>query len=467
MLPDLKPGVELAVLVESFQDRLGELNGYQLVDFVAAVRRQVAHLEAAGLRATQELLLCPPGFEDAPPARLDYPEDHAAGELEAACGWSRHRADNHVGLAQELGQDLTETLHALDAGELEADVAREIADGTAVLASDLLARRRVEAAVLRWIRQGAAEGMRRPRHKVRKRVEREVLRVDPEGAQKRHDKLVDDRNFSVTAAQDSTADLSVTNLPADQAAEAYAHVNALARVAKRRGDERAMPQLRADIAASLLSGTANLIACPSRQSAQPAGQQAQSDRQAASNAPEMPSGRPSGRVMLVTTLRELLGTSSGNSSLTWVGAITHHVAERIARNNLDNPHMDYEVVVTDPRSGRIIQVHQLGGLFRGRLRELVEITRPSCDWYTCDKPSIDCEIDHRTERCRQGATDLHTGGPKCRTHHRDKNKGDWQDQPIPAHRLQPGRPGYRLVGPHGHSYPIEPTHLIPFEEPPF
>jgi hypothetical protein len=170
---------------------------------------------------------------------------------------------------------------------------------------------------------------------------------------------------------------------------------------------------------------------------------------------------------LVTTLKELLGASAGNSSLTWVGAITNHIAERIARNNLDNPHMDYEVVVTDPRTGRVIQVHQLGGVFRGRLRELVEITRPSCDWYTCAKPSIDCEIDHRTERSRQGATDLKTGGPKCRTHHRDKNKGDWRDEPIPDSDLQPGDPAYRLVGPYGHSYPIEPTRLVPFEEPPF
>ena len=84
-------------------------------------------------------------------------------------------------------------------------------------------------------------------------------------------------------------------------------------------------------------------------------------------------------------------------------------------------------------------------MFRGRLRELVEITRPSCDWYTCAKPSIDCEIDHRTERCRQGATDLKTGGPKCRTHHRDKNKGDWQDQPIPENERAPGDPAYREV----------------------
>jgi hypothetical protein len=340
-------------------------------------------------------------------------------------------------------------------------VAREIVEGTAVLAGDLLARRQVEARVVRWIRDGLAAGMRRPRHKVRKRVEREVLRLDPDAAAKRHTKQVEDRNLSVTAAENSTADLKVTNLPADQAVEAYAHVNALAKVAKRGGDERTLPQLRADIAASLLSGAANVIPCPSQQP-QPGPEPGTQPGPGPT-----PTARPSGRVVLVTTLKELLGASSGNSTLTWVGAITHHVAERITRNNLDNPAIDYEVVVTDPRSGRVIQVHQLGGLFRGRLRELVEITRPSCDWYTCDKPSIDCEIDHRTERCRQGATDLRTGGPKCRTHHRDKNKGDWRDEPLPESECTPGDPAYRLVGPYGHSYPIEPTRLIPFEEPPF
>src|SRR5918992_1504159 len=157
-LPNLKPGVELAMLIETYADRLHELDGHQLVEFQAAIRRQIAHWDAVGLQATQELVLCPPGFEDGPPARMEYPADHAAGELEMACGWSRHRADNQVCLARDLAEDLPVTLAALEAGEFEVDVAREIADGTAVLAGGVFGRGRGEGRGLGWGRAGLGAG---------------------------------------------------------------------------------------------------------------------------------------------------------------------------------------------------------------------------------------------------------------------------------------------------------------------
>src|SRR5439155_5481804 len=117
-LPDLKPGVELAMLIESCADRLHELSGCQLVEFRAAIGRQQAHQDAIAVWATREVTLRPPGFEPvAAPAPLEHPEDHAAGELEAACGWSRYRADTQIALARDLTQDLPDTLRALDAGE--------------------------------------------------------------------------------------------------------------------------------------------------------------------------------------------------------------------------------------------------------------------------------------------------------------------------------------------------------------
>src|SRR5262245_57046167 len=188
-LPNLKPGVELAVLIESCADRLHELDGCQLVEFRAAIARQQAHQDAIAMWATRELTLRPPGFKPvAAPAPVEHPEDHAAGELEMACGWSRYRANSQIALAHDLTQDLPETLVALEAGVFELDVARTIVEGTAVLSRDLLARRLVEARVLVWIGDSAARGMRRPRHQVEKRVKAEVLKVDPDAAVKRHAK---------------------------------------------------------------------------------------------------------------------------------------------------------------------------------------------------------------------------------------------------------------------------------------
>ena len=90
------------------------------------------------------------------------------------------------------------------------------------------------------------------------RVEAEVIKVDPDAALARHRRRVRDRDVEIYPAIDGAADLAVRGVPADQAAEAYGYVDAIARTMKQAGDSRRIGQLRADIATSLLSGRTHI-----------------------------------------------------------------------------------------------------------------------------------------------------------------------------------------------------------------
>lgn len=448
---DAVPGEWLALVLEAADIR--ELNGHQLVEFVAAVQRQKAHLDALAMQAIHELTHCPLGDDDSPPQRTELPGDRAVGVVEMHCGWSRYKAGRHVALAMDLGTELTETRKALHAGEIESDTARVIAERTEAI-RDPWIRREVESKTLEYVRSGSAKGLRRTRSQVKEKVDREVLRVEPDAVKKRHEKRVEDRGVAIQVGDDCTADLCVYNLPADRAAEAYARIDALAREAKRVGDSqgRTLAQLRADIAGSLWDGTGRVVDPDADGSAEP------TDR------------RAGGRIVLVTTFREMLDLTDGTSSLGWIGPICSEIARRMTLAHLDNPSMEYDVVITDPRTGRVRQIHPLSRLFTGRLRDTIEITRPRCDWPTCHRTSLDCEIDHIVEYANGGATNLDNGSPKCGAgHHREKTVNGWTDRARPG-STSTRDPDRELVSPYGHRYAVEPDPLVApalADDPPF
>ncbi|WP_020578652.1 HNH endonuclease [Actinopolymorpha alba] len=60
---------------------------------------------------------------------------------------------------------------------------------------------------------------------------------------------------------DGVSDLRIRGISHDVAAQIWGYLDAIARTMKSSGDERTLPQLRADIASSLLSGEADVIVC--------------------------------------------------------------------------------------------------------------------------------------------------------------------------------------------------------------
>ncbi|MFD2083295.1 HNH endonuclease signature motif containing protein [Actinopolymorpha cephalotaxi] len=96
---------------------------------------------------------------------------------------------------------------------------------------------------------------------LRAKVEAEVLRADTDAAVERHKAKRSARDVAIWPSVDGVADLGIRGLSADQAAEAYGNIDAIARAVKSGGDPRKLGQLRADVAASLLTGMADIIDC--------------------------------------------------------------------------------------------------------------------------------------------------------------------------------------------------------------
>jgi Domain of unknown function (DUF222) len=155
-------------------------------------------------------------------------------------------ADKLVALAWTLEVRLPLTGAALDAGILNASLARMIASETSVL-SDADARA-AEAAVAGWW-----AGKTWPQ--LQKKLAAAVINIDPDGAEKR--RAESQRQAQVRMWQDrtGTSGLSATGLPADRALMADRAVQARARAYKKWGIPEPMHLLRVRAFLDLLTQT--------------------------------------------------------------------------------------------------------------------------------------------------------------------------------------------------------------------
>ncbi|MGW5359960.1 DUF222 domain-containing protein [Actinopolymorpha pittospori] len=239
MLPG--PGLLSALLAVS----PGDCNGVELEELVRARRRLISWLEEGCLADVVELAHTPPGLVDDPAVRVGPVDPHTPALLEPLLGWTAYHADWYAALALTL-TGLPRTRAALARGELEVGEVRVIAERLAELKTSA-DRCRVEDVLFPDV-LGLRAGL------LRMRVEAEVIKVDPDAALARHRRRVRDRDVEIYPAIDGAADLAVRGVPADQVAEAYGYVDAIARSMRQAGDPRRLGQLRADVATSLLSG---------------------------------------------------------------------------------------------------------------------------------------------------------------------------------------------------------------------
>ncbi|WP_420313579.1 DUF222 domain-containing protein [Actinopolymorpha alba] len=168
-------------------------------------------------------------------------------------GWTNYRADQFMLIALALS-DLPNTRQALERGELEYSEVRTIVDRLTLLtpADRTLVDEAIFPEVLK-LRGGL----------LRLYIEAEIIKINPEAAKERHKKAREDRGVAVYPDVDNVSTLRLHGIPHDKAAQAWAYLDAIARTMKTGGDERTLPQLRADIAISILSGEADVIICDS------------------------------------------------------------------------------------------------------------------------------------------------------------------------------------------------------------
>ncbi|WP_020579414.1 HNH endonuclease [Actinopolymorpha alba] len=246
---EMLPGPGLAVAFAAVDQ--SACNGFELGELVRAARKLACWAEYLSLGAVNALAHCPPCFKDDEAERSSQPEPRAAELLAPLLGWTNYRADQFMLIALAL-TDLPNTRGALERGELEYAEVRTIVDRLSLLSP--ADRALVDAAIF-------PEVLKLRGGLLRLYIEAETIKINPEAAKERHKRARGDRGVAVYPDVDNVSTLRLHGISHDQAAQAWAYIDAIARTEKARGDERTLPQLRADIAVSILSGEADVIIC--------------------------------------------------------------------------------------------------------------------------------------------------------------------------------------------------------------
>jgi hypothetical protein len=164
------------------------------------------------------------------------------GELALVLNRGRGTADHLHSRALVWREKLPATFAALSSGELDVARAAALADVLGSTAAELA--RAIEARLL-------PEAVDLSVARLRARALELLLSLDAAAAEERRQRAKKSADVFLQPGQDGMATLGA-DLPADEAAEGYAMIDALARMAKADGDDRPIAQLRTELFSLLL-----------------------------------------------------------------------------------------------------------------------------------------------------------------------------------------------------------------------
>jgi Domain of unknown function (DUF222)/HNH endonuclease len=363
----------------------GRADAVSLVDLLVEIERRARATQAARYRVLAALERHP-----------DYgrgPAGDAAVEVACALRISERTAQSQVAEARVLARVFPEALECLAAGRVQGAQVRALVKATGALGER--AARAVQERVLgRMSEQNPAA--------TRKALARAVLRVDPRGAECRHEVARRQRRVCLTPEPDGMGTLAVT-LPGEQAVHAMAVIDAHARAARQRdrgaagadaAGVRTLEQARADSFYALVTGC----------------QQAY----------------PPAVVQVTVPLDTLLGIGDQPGELGGYGPVGARTARMLAAGQ----HAVWRRLLTAPQSGLL--VHAEAHTYRptAQVRRQVSARDGYCSFPTCAMPAARCDLDHVTpfdhrRPERGGPTTAENLQPLCRRHHRLKTHGRW------------------------------------------
>jgi hypothetical protein len=424
----------------------------------------------------------------APPAAS--PQECTAREMavvaEVACVLtiSERSASALLADAQALTTVLPLTLQALEAGTMSWQHARIMVDeatnldaaGAAALEAHFLDPDAPDPA------RGCPAGELVPgRFRAKARTWRE--RHHPVSIEKRHQKCAADRRVEFVPDRDGMAWLNAY-LPADTAAGIWERTTAGARSLQGPDEARTLPQLRADVAASLLlnSGLADSGAGIGT---------ARGDGTAGTSAPtsgvrvmgaDVPGGIPAAgipggtpgaagdsgagmaaggtardgcwvggvpvpraQVLVTVPVMSLLGLTDEPAMLDGSGPIPPSMARRLVAEGNGS----FYRVLVDPRDGAPLEIGRTSYRLSKPQRQWLRLRDGKCPFPGCNNPSLDNEADHLLAWADGGTTGIANLGQPCPKHHRLKHSSAWT--PIGASKDDP--PGW--ISPSGRHYPSE------------
>ncbi|MEU6699776.1 DUF222 domain-containing protein [Pseudonocardia sp. NPDC046786] len=314
--PGAPPGSRLALHIEYAAAVAGQLTDTQLLEVVAATARHrswLAALEhrmiaAYADRHPRDSHATRPGAATATPVEQWVPD-----ELGLVLAISRERARGIIADAQRLTHVLPATLDALQTGLLDQSKVDTVLRATDVLDDDQA--HQVETIVL-------ARAAGATRRQIYDRLRRAVARIDPDGAERRHQRSLADRRIGLSNGEDAMATLWLTS----SAHDTQASWRSLDRLARSLGtdDPRTLEQRRVDLAHQLLQGTltttdlgqvhaaVNSVLAAARTSLAPAGTSPAGD--SLTSTETSPAGTSTAGGSLATTGSSLAGTSIADTS---------------------------------------------------------------------------------------------------------------------------------------------------------
>jgi hypothetical protein len=396
-LAEMGAGPELGRLLSEVDSI--PLSGYERAQLVAAHRRMVSYHQAESYRQIGLL------HEDCV-ALCDGREEEGVWatttELSALLHLSNRAAELELGRALLLLR-LPEVFSSLRSGELDLYRAETIVSHTGHLPEGD-ARFVAEQVLVEAPGLTAAQ--------IRVRVQRLCYLASPEDAQLRYGEAVRNRFVQVRGNEFGTATLEGSDLPPDRAEAAYRRLTRLANRLKRKGEERTMDQLRADLLLELLLG----------------------EKQTAD--------RGSGAVELGVDLETLSGLAEAPGELLGFGPVISDIARQVAE---DQRHCSWTWTVTDPETGMPVHTGITRRRPRRETRRVVEAKNPTCIFPGCRMASRNCDLDHRRPWSERGPTCECNLVPLCRRHHRCRHRLGWRHRPLP-------RGDHLWISPLGHRY---------------
>ncbi len=259
---------------------------------------------------------------------------------------------------------------------------------------------------------------------VKKAVRKAAITADPVAAQSRHVAAKNERGVWLTPLDDGMAEVRAVLAAAD-AFKVYNVLTAAALSAKLAGGEtRTTPQLRADFLLSPFEEAVN------------------TGELAGVVPTKLAEGRAgTGEANLTVPASVLMGASDAPGELDGYGAVTAEVSRVIADDRL------WRRIITDPSDGTFVSADTNTYRPSARLRRHIQLRDGTCRFKTCERPAVNCELDH-SEKHPVGRTCEANMGPFCKRHHIFKHALDG----ALAHLRQPNPGTFVWTMPTGHVY---------------
>ncbi|QKW33360.1 DUF222 domain-containing protein [Actinomadura sp. NAK00032] len=410
------PGPQLAVCLSGGKERLADLTDDELLQVAAAARRQTSWAQARELAALAELSRRRTDAEDDgdPDYRILSAHESVTEEVAAALTVTGNTAATLVHLAGRLAGPLAATGSALETGRIDLAKARVICDAADNMPDEVAEH--LEAAALEKASDQTTGQLRR-------RLKRIANRLAPAAAEERKREAVRNRRLELWNTPSGTTDLALCDLAPEDAHAIYNKITAAAHGMKQDGDTRPLPQLRADLATLLLSGT-ELPTAIRTLFTQPG---VHPSPAAADPKPTAIVAEPAEHPVV----RDLAAMVEQRLA---------HVRARVPRRALPAAIAAAVQRIHDQLADARDAVCQAGDEVHGRpgyrpsaaMRREVLARHTICVYPSCNRDAHRCDLDH-TIPWRPGTTCRCNLAPLCRRHHRLKQTPGWT-----LHQIWPG-----------------------------